>query len=122
VAAIARAKADGGRVVAIGTTVVRALEAATDAFGVVRAGGGVATGRIRANTRLRVVDAVVSGVHAPGESHRELLGAFTTEAVLARADIALAARDYRNHEFGDFVLIERRAAASSDAARAVVAA
>ena len=52
-AAIARAKRAGGRIIAIGTTVLRALEAAADADGSVRAGDGVASGRIGEATRLR---------------------------------------------------------------------
>ncbi len=107
-AAINRAKAEGGRVVAIGTTVVRALEAAS-AFGIVRAGSGIATGRICPSTRLATVDVILSGVHTPGESHYELLRAFTSDAILRRAADVLEAHDYRSHEFGDLVLIERAA-------------
>jgi S-adenosylmethionine:tRNA ribosyltransferase-isomerase len=113
--AIARAKAGGGRIVAIGTTVVRALEAAADADGSVGAGDGVARGRIGRTTALRIVDAILSGVHRPGESHYELLRAFTDDALLARVTATLAKRGYRTHEFGDSMLIERplhRAAAT----------
>ena len=110
-AAIRQTRAGGGRIVAIGTTVVRALEnaAARDgAHGVVRAGDGVATGRIGPATRLRVVDAILSGTHEAGSSHYELLRAFADDETLARANAALEARGYRTHEFGDSVLIERR--------------
>ena len=106
-AAIAQAKAKHGRIVAIGTSVVRALEAAADATGGVRAGEGVATGRIARGTKLRVVDAILTGVHQPGESHFELLRAFATEAGLARICAAVAEHGYRTHEFGDSMLIER---------------
>lgn len=107
-AAIRRAKANGGRVIAIGTTVVRALEAAADDGGGVPPGDGIATGRIGPGTALRVVDAILSGVHQPGESHYDLLRAFATPAALDAMSAALAAQGYRNHEFGDSVLLERR--------------
>ena len=111
-AAIAEAKAEGGRIIAIGTTVVRALEAAANADGV-RAGDGVARGRIERDTPLRVVDAILTGVHQPGESHFELLRAFADDAVLDRVTAALAARGYRAHEFGDSMLLERQASHAS---------
>jgi S-adenosylmethionine:tRNA ribosyltransferase-isomerase len=105
--AIRRAQALGQRVVAIGTTVVRALEHAAMTGGRVRAGDGLATQRIGAETRLRVVDALLTGTHEPGTSHYELLSAFMDDATLRRVDRELAARDYRTHEFGDSLLIER---------------
>ena len=105
VAALERARARGGRVVAIGTTVARALEHAAR-HGTLRAGDGVADQRIGRATRLRVVDAIVSGAHEPGSSHHELLRAFVAGAVLRRADRALAEQGYLTHEFGDSVLIE----------------
>jgi len=102
-AAIRSAKAHGGRIIAIGTTVVRALEHSGGAAGV-----GLADQRIGAGTRLRVVDAIVSGTHEPQESHYQLLRAFQDAATLARASAELEARGYRTHEFGDSVLVERR--------------
>ena len=107
VLAIARAQAHGGRVIALGTTVVRALEHAASLRLPLRAGDGLADQRLGAASRLRVVDAIVSGTHEPGTSHRELLRAFASDEVLARADAALLAHGYRTHEFGDSVLIER---------------
>ncbi len=105
-AAIALAKARAGRIVAVGTTVVRALEFAADAGGV-RAGAGTAHGRIGSGTRLCVVDAILSGAHEPGESHFELLRAFADDAVLSDMTVALERYRYRGHEFGDSVLMER---------------
>ena len=98
--AIRRARARGGRIVAVGTTVVRALEHSGG-----RAGEGVADQRIGADTRLRVVDAILSGTHEPHESHYQVLRAFQRDDVLARAEVALEASSYRTHEFGDSVLI-----------------
>jgi S-adenosylmethionine:tRNA ribosyltransferase-isomerase len=109
-ALIRRARACGGRVVAVGTTVVRALEHAATPAGRVPAGEGLATQRIGAATRLRVVDGLLTGTHEPGTSHYELLRAFADGATLGRVDDELGARGYRTHEFGDSVLIERAAA------------
>src|SRR5918994_692387 len=62
-AQVARAKLRGSRIIAVGTSVVRALEAAANPDGNVRAGNAIATGRIARDTRLHVVDAVLTGVH-----------------------------------------------------------
>ena len=88
---------------------VRALEHAARS-GALRAGDGVADQRIGPETALRVVDVILSGAHEPGASHYELLRAFAPDAVLAAADARLEAEAFRTHEFGDSVLIERRAA------------
>jgi len=104
-AAIDRTRAGGGRVVAVGTTVVRALEHAADVCGRVKAGYGIATTRIDEKTRLRVVDVILSGVHEPATSHYQLLRAFTDSETLVRATELMSALDYRTHEFGDSVLI-----------------
>jgi S-adenosylmethionine:tRNA ribosyltransferase-isomerase len=105
--AVGRARERGGRVVAVGTSVVRALEDAAEGGGLVRAGEGLATQRIGAETLLRVVDAILSGTHEPGTSHYELLRAFLDDATLRRTSAELDARGYLTHEFGDSVLIER---------------
>ncbi len=95
----------GGRVIAIGTTVVRALEhAARD--GTIQIGEAIADQRIGTGSRLRAVDVIVSGTHEPGTSHRELLRAFASDEVLTRADELLAQERFRTHEFGDSVWIE----------------
>lgn len=113
-AAINQAKLAGGRVIAIGTTVVRALESAANVDGMVHTGDGTARGRIMANTRLRVVDAILTGVHEPGDSHFELLRAFVDDAMLDKIHWALMKHGYRSHEFGDFVLIERQSHRARD--------
>jgi S-adenosylmethionine:tRNA ribosyltransferase-isomerase len=95
----------GGRIIAIGTTVVRALESAATRDGHVRCGMGMATLRVSDRTRLRVVDALVTGQHESGTSHYELLRAFQDEDVLGRAIVEASARDYRTHEFGDSMFI-----------------
>ena len=91
----------GGRVVAVGTTVVRALESAA------RTGAreGVTDLRIGAETRLHLVDGILTGMHAPTESHYDLLQAFASREVLDRAFAHAEERGYLCHEFGDSALI-----------------
>ena len=104
-AAVAQARAEGGRVIAAGTTVVRALESAAGADGRVRAGEGWTSLRVGPAHRRRVVDGLLTGIHAPGESHFDLLRAFAPDALLRRA-IAHAEREgYLTHEFGDSMLV-----------------
>jgi S-adenosylmethionine:tRNA-ribosyltransferase-isomerase (queuine synthetase) len=66
-----------------------------------------ARGRIGRGTRLRIVDAILTGVHQPGESHFELMKAFANDDRLARIGAAAEERGYRSHEFGDSLLIDR---------------
>ncbi|HEY1556169.1 MAG TPA: S-adenosylmethionine:tRNA ribosyltransferase-isomerase [Kofleriaceae bacterium] len=100
--AIGRTRARGGRVIAIGTTVVRALESAAPDL---REGTAIARLRLDAAYSPRIVDAVVSGLHAPGESHFELLRAFAPRDRLVRAIELAAAHGLSAHEFGDACLI-----------------
>ena len=118
-ALIDQTKRRGGRVIAIGTTVVRALEHAARLHGGVRPGSGVATQRIGPSTSLRIVDAIVSGMHEPGSSHYELLRAFQTDAVLRQMVAEADAHGYLTHEFGDSVFVQTKAA---EPRRAVAAA
>ncbi|HEU5294378.1 MAG TPA: S-adenosylmethionine:tRNA ribosyltransferase-isomerase [Burkholderiaceae bacterium] len=103
---IADTRRSGGRVIAMGTTVTRALEhAAASHAGALRAGHGLADQRIGRSTRLQVVNAILSGAHEAGSSHHELLRAFVPDAMLARVDAALASHGFLIHEFGDSILI-----------------
>jgi S-adenosylmethionine:tRNA ribosyltransferase-isomerase len=107
VQAIAQTRSAGGRIIAIGTTVVRALEHAAESLGCVSGAiDGIATQRIGPATKLRVVDAILSGTHEPETSHFELLQAFAGREQLLRVSRLLDACAYRTHEFGDSVLIE----------------
>lgn len=107
--AIAAARANGGRIVAIGTTVVRSVEHAADPDGHVRPGPGIATQKVTAATCLKVVDVLLSGVHEPGTSHYELMRAFVDDETLEFAAVQMAALGYRTHEFGDSVLVRAKA-------------
>jgi S-adenosylmethionine:tRNA ribosyltransferase-isomerase len=95
----------GGRVIAIGTTVVRALETAARADGSVAETRGWTRLRIHHDTALRVVDGLLTGLHEPQASHLDLLSAFVAPARLQAAYQACIARGYLWHEFGDMNLI-----------------
>lgn len=107
VAALGRTRRDGGRIIAVGTTVVRALEHAADRTGCVNAGAGWANQRVGPTSQLRIVDAILSGTHEPDSSHYQLLRAFVDDATLRDVNAELEAQGYRTHEFGDSLLIER---------------
>jgi S-adenosylmethionine:tRNA ribosyltransferase-isomerase len=104
-AAIAAARDAGRRVVAVGTTVTRALESAAGADGRVRALDGRAELYIRPGHRFRVVDALLTNFHLPRSSLLVLVSAFAgRELVLAAYRQALAA-GYRFYSYGDATLI-----------------
>jgi len=93
-----------GRVIAIGTTVVRALESVADEAGIVHAGSGWTNLMITPERRIRVVDGLITGWHDPDASHLLMLEAIGGDAI-RRAYAASAG--YRRHEFGDSHLILR---------------
>jgi S-adenosylmethionine:tRNA ribosyltransferase-isomerase len=112
-AAIARARAAGGRVVAVGTTVVRALESAALAAADTAAAPALApwSGETRLfitpGFRFQVSDVLLTNFHLPGSTLLMLVCAFAgLEAVLAAYAHAIAAR-YRFFSYGDAMLITR---------------
>jgi len=104
VRAIEEAHARGGRVIAVGTSVVRALESAA-ASGLVRAASGETDLVIGPGYRPRVVDGLFTGLHEPTASHFELLQAFAPRAQLEAAYVHAERGGYLGHEFGDTNLI-----------------
>jgi S-adenosylmethionine:tRNA ribosyltransferase-isomerase len=95
----------GRRVVAVGTTVTRALETVASPDGVVGAGSGVTDLVLGPSRPARVVTGLVTGWHAPGASHLSLLEAVAGyELVSASYDEAVA-NGYLWHEFGDSCLL-----------------
>jgi S-adenosylmethionine:tRNA ribosyltransferase-isomerase len=102
---LAQSRHRHGRVIAVGTSVVRALEGHANADGSVAAGNGVTDLRLSARYQPRVVDGLLTGIHEPGTSHFELLEAFAPGSQLARAFDHAAQSGYRRHEFGDSCLI-----------------
>ena len=107
VAAIAETKARGGRVVAAGTTSLRALESAARG-GALEASAGDTDLFIRPGYAFRVVDALVTNFHLPKSTLLMLVSAFSgTEHVRALYRHAVEAR-YRFFSYGDAMLLERR--------------
>jgi S-adenosylmethionine:tRNA ribosyltransferase-isomerase len=102
--AIAATRDRGSRVIAIGTTVVRALESAA-ANGRLRPGPGETELRLDRAHRLKVVDAILTGMHEPGTSHDALLQAFAPSDLLGRAFRVAERRGFLGHEFGDSMLV-----------------
>ena len=107
VRAVARTRARGGRVIAVGTSVVRALESAArlSGAGALRAASGITDLLLGPGAPLAVVDALLTGVHESDTTHFMLLGAFASRPVL---DAALAAAEHHGfvgHELGDAWLL-----------------
>jgi S-adenosylmethionine:tRNA ribosyltransferase-isomerase len=104
-AAVNRTRAAGGRIVAVGTTVVRALESVASADSRVHAAEGWTDLVVTAERGVRVVDGLVTGLHAPEASHLEMLEAFADSTHLRAAYQAALSRGYLWHEFGDSHLL-----------------
>ncbi|OBJ81123.1 S-adenosylmethionine:tRNA ribosyltransferase-isomerase [Mycobacterium colombiense] len=98
-------RATGGRVIAVGTTVTRALESAATADGVVRQVDGWTDLVLGPDRPCRVVDGLVTGWHDAGASHLLLLEAVAGPELVARAYREAVDRGYLWHEFGDSALL-----------------
>ncbi len=95
----------GGRVIAVGTTVVRALESAAAPTGKVKSEQGYTRLHITAAHPLRVVDGLLTGLHEPEASHLDLLTAFLSAKQIQIAYKEAVLHRYLWHEFGDLNLI-----------------
>ena len=105
-AAIAAARARGGRVVAVGTTVARTLETAAGEDGTVHASSGRTRLFLRPGSRFRAVDALLTNFHLPRSSLLLLVCAFAgRERTLAAYRQAVAA-GYRFYSYGDAMLVQ----------------
>ena len=103
--AVNRTRAAGGRVVAVGTTVVRSLEAAAGDDGVVRPVDGWTDVVITPERGVRVVDGLLTGWHEPEASHLLMLEAIAGDDLLRRSYAAAIEERYLWHEFGDVHLL-----------------
>lgn len=103
--AVSQARAEGRRVVAVGTTVVRALETAADALGRVHPGEGWTSLVITPQRGVRVVDGILTGWHEPKATHLAMLEAIAGRRHLELAYRAALEHRYLWHEFGDLHLI-----------------
>ncbi len=95
----------GGRVVAIGTTVVRALETVVDERGTVSPGRGWTETVITPERPVRAVDGLLTGWHEPEASHLAMLEAIAGRELLERSYAEAVAGGYLWHEFGDVHLV-----------------
>lgn len=102
---INQVQAAGGRVVAVGTTVVRAVESVADSEGVVHGGDGWTRLLIGPGRGLWAIDGLLTGFHEPRASHLHMLRALAGDKHLCRAYSAALAGEYLWHEFGDVHLI-----------------
>jgi S-adenosylmethionine:tRNA-ribosyltransferase-isomerase (queuine synthetase) len=98
-------RARGGRVIAGGTTVVRALETVAAPDGRVRAGAGWTSHVVTPETGVRAVDGLLTGLHEPRSSHLLMLAAFAGPDLLGRCYQAAIDAGYLWHEFGDVHLL-----------------
>ncbi|WP_050920766.1 tRNA preQ1(34) S-adenosylmethionine ribosyltransferase-isomerase QueA [Deinococcus gobiensis] len=103
--AIGRARAEGRRVVAVGTTTVRTLESAWDGEAV-RAGEGDTRIFITPGTPVNVPDLLITNLHLPGSTLLLLVSAFAGEERIRAAYAAALAQDYRFYSLGDAMLLE----------------
>jgi S-adenosylmethionine:tRNA ribosyltransferase-isomerase len=94
-----------GRVIAVGTTVARALETVAAADGTVSEGRGRTSLLITPRRGILAVDGLLTGWHEPTSSHLQLLEAVAGRELLARSYRAALEHGYRWHEFGDLHLI-----------------
>ncbi|XRQ06998.1 S-adenosylmethionine:tRNA ribosyltransferase-isomerase [Actinomadura welshii] len=98
-------RARGGRVIAVGTTAVRALETSVDASGRVRASEGWTEHVVTPERGVTAVDGLLTGLHEPRSSHLMMLTAIAGPDLLAATYEAALAERYLWHEFGDVNLL-----------------
>jgi S-adenosylmethionine:tRNA ribosyltransferase-isomerase len=103
--ALNRARGQGRRVVAVGTTVARTLESAVAESGLVAPLDGLATVYLRPGHRFRVVDALLTNFHLPRSSLLVLVSAFAGRDLILRAYRHALAAGYRFYSYGDATLI-----------------
>jgi S-adenosylmethionine:tRNA ribosyltransferase-isomerase len=99
------ARAGGGRILAVGTTAVRAVESAVDDGGVVRARKGWTDLVVTPERGVRVVQGLLTGLHEPEASHLLMLEAIAGRAAIERGYAAALSGLYLWHEFGDVHLV-----------------
>lgn len=98
-------RANGGRVIVVGTTTMRALESSANDRGEVVAGHGVASLTIKPGYRFRVADALLTNFHLPRSSLLILVSAFAGRELVLRAYSHAVAERYRFYSYGDCMLI-----------------
>jgi S-adenosylmethionine:tRNA ribosyltransferase-isomerase len=107
VAAIAETRARGGRVIAVGTTALRALESATDDEGNIQSGSGETAIFITPGYRFRMVDRLITNFHLPRSTLLMLVSAFAGIGTIRNAYAHAIRQGYRFFSYGDAMLLER---------------
>jgi S-adenosylmethionine:tRNA ribosyltransferase-isomerase len=106
VAAIAGARARGGRITAVGTTSLRALESAADETGLLRPGSAETALFITPGYRFKVVERLLTNFHLPRSTLLMLVSAFAGVARTRAAYAHAIAERYRFFSYGDAMLVE----------------
>jgi S-adenosylmethionine:tRNA ribosyltransferase-isomerase len=102
---VSEARSSGHRIVAVGTTVIRALETVTNGDGMTRAGEGWTCLVVTPQRGLRVVNALLTGMHEPEASHLAILEALAGLSHIKIAYQQALSKGYLWHEFGDLHLM-----------------
>jgi S-adenosylmethionine:tRNA ribosyltransferase-isomerase len=99
------ARAMGKRIIAVGTTAVRALETVTDSTGTTHPGEGLTSTIITPERGIRAINAMLTGLHEPRATHLAMIETLAGRGHLELAYAEALAHDYLWHEFGDLHLI-----------------
>ena len=113
-AAVEKARASGSRVIAVGTTSLRALESAAIGDGVVRTGEGETRLFITPGYRFRIVDRLLTNFHLPRSTLLMLVSAFAGFEAIRRAYALAIAERYRFFSYGDAMLLDRASPNAND--------
>jgi S-adenosylmethionine:tRNA ribosyltransferase-isomerase len=100
-----RAKADGRRIISVGTTTTRALESAIDENGVITAGVAIANLTITPGYKFRTIDGLLTNFHLPQSSLLLLVSAFAGRELILSAYRHAVSHCYRFYSYGDCMLI-----------------
>ena len=103
---INKARAEGRRIIALGTTVTRTLEHAVDDNGLLQAGQGETALFIRPGFQFRLIDALITNFHLPKSTLLVLVSAFAGKDFILKAYQEAVEQEYRFFSYGDCMLIE----------------
>jgi S-adenosylmethionine:tRNA ribosyltransferase-isomerase len=104
-AKIESSRAGKGRIICVGTSVVRALESSALDSGKVVSGHSYSSLRITEKHELKIADGLITGIHEPQASHLDLISAFLSRSQIRKTYEEAIERKYLWHEFGDLCLI-----------------
>jgi S-adenosylmethionine:tRNA ribosyltransferase-isomerase len=102
---IEASKLSDGRIIAVGTSVVRAIESSALQSGKVVSGHSYTSLRITEDHKLKIADGLITGFHEPEASHLDLISAFLSPSLIKKTYEEAIEKNYLWHEFGDLCLI-----------------